>query len=184
MIIGICGKSGSGKSTLASYIMNNYENSLHLDIDKIGHYVLTLDEVEKELVNCFGKNILDDKKVDRKKLGDIVFNSRLEMKKLTDITWNYMQIEIDKIINENQDKVIILDWLLLPKTKYLKMCDVSILLDIPYDIRKQRAILRDNITSEAFDLREKASINFNYEDFTYVLNDNDNEKIKRMVKNL
>ena len=184
MIIGICGKSGSGKSTLANYIMEYYKNSLHLDIDIIGHYALTLEEVEKELVNCFGEYILNDKKVDRKKLGNIVFNSRLEMDKLTDITWNYMQMEIDKIINENQDKIIILDWLLLSKTKYLKMCDVSILLDIPYDIRKKRAILRDNITSEAFDLREKASIDFNYEDFTYVFNDNDDKKIKRMVKNL
>ena len=40
------------------------------------------------------------------------------------------------------------------------MCDVKILLDIPYEIRKKRAMKRDNITEEAFDLREQASINF------------------------
>lgn len=183
MIIGICGKSGCGKSTLANYIMNNNENSTSLDIDKIGHYVLTLKEVENELVKCFGNDILNNKNIDRTKLGDIVFNSRFEMKKLTDITWYYMEIEIDRFLEKNKDKMIVLDWQLLPKTKYFEMCDLKILLDIPYNTRKQRAILRDNISSEDFDLREQASINFNYEDFDYVFKDNE-EIIKRLVINL
>ena len=62
------------------------------------------------------------------------------------------------------------------------MCDIKILIDIPYEIRKQRAIIRDNIASTEFDLREKASIDFNREDFDYVINSNDKEIIKRMVK--
>lgn len=59
------------------------------------------------------------------------------MDKLTDITWKYMQIEIDNFLNTNKDKIIIMDWLLLSNSKYLDMCDVKILLDIPYEIRKK-----------------------------------------------
>jgi len=185
MIIGICGKSGCGKSTLANQIINSTNNkAIHLDIDKVGHKVLLLPEVKEELINSFGPSVINDDLVDRKKLGEIVFNSRNEMDKLTDITWKYMQIEIDKFLNINSDKIIILDWLLLPKTKYFAMCDIKILLDIPYETRMQRAMARDHITEEAFALREKASIDFNENDYNYVLKSNDQELIKRMVKAL
>ena len=64
------------------------------------------------------------------------------------------------------------------------MCDIKILLDIPYEIRKQRAMKRDNISEEAFDLREKASIDFNEKDFDYILKTNNKEIVKRLVKSL
>lgn len=182
MIIGICGKSGSGKSTLAKEIINKYkDNAIHLDIDKIGHKVLTYEEVKKELIESFGKQVISDDTVDRKKLGQLVFNSRKEMDKLSDITWEYMQKEIDKVIEINKDKVIILDWLLLPTTKYFELCDLKILLDVPYEIRMKRAMLRDNISEEAFALREKASIQFDNAKFDFVMNENSERERKELV---
>lgn len=178
MIIGICGKSGCGKSTLANQIIElNNKKSIHLDIDKVGHKVLTMPEVKEELIKSFGNNIIEENNIDRKKLGEIVFTSRHEMKKLSDIAWKYMQIEIDKFLKDNKDKNVILDWLLLPITKYFDMCDLKILLDIPYEVRKERAMIRDNISESAFDLREKASINFNSEEFDYVLKNNELKEI-------
>ena len=185
MIIGICGKSGCGKSTLAKGIIEQTNSkAIHLDIDKVGHRVLLLPEVKNELVNSFGESIVEQNVVDRKKLGEIVFDSRNEMNKLSDITWEYMQIEIDKFLKLNKDKIIVLDWILLSISKYFDMCDIKILLDIPYEVRKQRAMKRDNITGEAFDLREKASIDFDESTFDYVLKTNDKEIVKRLVKSL
>ena len=185
MIIGVCGKSGSGKSTTAKQIIELTNNkAVHLEIDKVGHSVILLPEVKDELVNSFGDSIINENKVDRKRLGEIVFDSRKEMDKLTDITWRYMQLEIDKFIKNNTDRIVILDWLLLTITKYFGMCDIKILLDIPYDIRLQRAIERDGITKEAFDLREKASIEYNPNDFDYVLKSNDEEIVRRIVRKL
>lgn len=185
MIIGICGKSGCGKSTLASEIIKLTNNrAIHLDIDKVGHHVLLIPEVKEELVKTFGEEVIKENNVDRKKLGEIVFDSRNEMDKLSDITWKYMQIEIDAFLESNKDKIIILDWLLLGISKYFGMCDIKILLDVPYEVRKRRAMKRDNITEEAFDLREKASVDFNAEDFNYVINSSDEEEVKRLVKSL
>ena len=190
MIICICGKSCSGKSTLSMKIASIFDNSIYVDIDKIGHSVLNIKKVQNELINNFGKEIIANNIVNRKKLGSIVFNSKTEMEKLTDITWKYMEKEIDKIIEENQDKMIIMDYLLLPKTKYFKISNLRILLDIPYHIRKERALMRDKITSDEFDLREKNSMEYNINDFNYVLkntdilNNNIDIKIKNYIKSM
>lgn len=185
MIIGICGKSGCGKSTLANQIIELTNHSaVHLDIDQIGHQVLLLSKVKKELVKAFGESIFINQEVDRKRLGNITFHSKKEMAKLTDITWNYMQIEIDRFLSLHQDKIVILDWQLLSITKYFPMCDIKILLDIPYEIRKERAMKRDHITEEAFNLREQASISFREEEFDYVFKTNNINEIKGMVKSL
>ena len=80
MIICICGKSGSGKSTISNELKKVYgDKLLHVEIDKLGHDALSEKSVKKELINCFGENILDNNDIDRKKLGDIVFNCRCEI---------------------------------------------------------------------------------------------------------
>lgn len=180
MLIGICGKSGSGKSTLAKLLVEN-KQAIHIDIDKIGHVVLMFDDVKSELVKSFGEDIIVNKEVDRKKLGFIVFNSKEKMDILTEITWKYMQMEINKIIDSNKDKVIVLEWLLLPKTKYFAMCDKKILLDIKLDIRMERCLSRDNITKEQFLLRDNAGISYNNNDFDYVICDDNIKCLEEMI---
>ncbi len=185
MIIGISGKSGSGKTTLANQISTIIKKeSVHLDIDKVGHKVLTKKEVFEELKKSFGEEIVKSNVINRKKLGELVFTSRNKMEKLNEITWKHMQIEIDSFLENNKNKVIILDWLLLPITKYFDQCDIKILLDIPYEIRKKRAMQRDNISEKAFDLRDNSSIDLNPAEFDYVLREINNEDIKRMVKKI
>ena len=184
MIIGICGNSGSGKTTLANQIVKLTDNrAIHLEIDKIGHKVLLLPEVKKELIKLYGNKILSESDIDRKKLSTIVFDSKIEMDKLTDITWKYMKIEIDNFLENNKNKIVILDWMLLSKSKYFDMCDIKILLNTPYDTRKRRTIRRDNISEESFNLRDQASITYNEENFDYVLKTNEIDK-KKLVKSL
>ena len=182
MIIGICGKSGSGKSSLSKELINEFDNAVQLEIDVVGHNVLLLDEVINELVNCFGNGILINGSINRKALAELVFNSSDKMQLLTDITWKHMMKEIDDFLVGNGKNIIILDWLLLPKSKYFEMCDLKILLDIPYDIRKSRAIKRDNITEDEFKSRDSSSDEYDKSKFDIVLSNNNYEEVKRMVK--
>ena len=43
---------------------------------------------------------------------------------------------------------------------------------------------RDNITEEAFDLRESSSIELNPKDFDYVLKNNNKNEIRKLVKKI
>ena len=178
MYIGICGLQGSGKSTLAKYLLERHNNYLYIDIDKIGHEVNELPIVKDELVNTFG-NILTNNKVDRKKLGNIVFNNEEKMNLLESITWKHMEKRIDEIIGNNKN--VIFDWLLLPKVKYFNECNVKILLDVPKDIRYNRILNRDNISLDYFNKRESSSYIYNYDDFDIILTDNNYEKLLTLL---
>ena len=76
----LLGPSGCGKTTLARTLVEHYENAIHLDIDKVGHKALMIEEVKNELIKSYGNDILNGENIDRKKLGEIVFNSRIKMK--------------------------------------------------------------------------------------------------------
>ncbi len=181
MLIGICGKSGSGKTTLANKLTSLYPQSYHLNIDNIGHDVINIESVKNELVKAFSDSILTNNIVDRKKLGLIVFKNHEAMLKLTSITWLGMEKEIDKEIANNPNKLIILDWQLLPKTKYYNMCDIKILIKEDYNLRRDRAMERDKITENDFNLRDQASIEYQDSDFDYVIS---SKEIDSLTKKL
>lgn len=183
MIIGICGKSGSGKTTISNYLKEIYqEDVVVVDIDKIGHKSYSNEEVRNKIIDQFSDKVLTNNEVDRKKLAPIVFNSKDNMHILEEITWGYMKKEIDQIIDDNKQKIIVLDWLLLPYTDYYNMCDLKILLDIPFVIRKERVLKRDKIAEENFLGRDNNAPNYKKEDFDIILKDTTTETLKRMVK--
>jgi dephospho-CoA kinase len=62
------------------------------------------------------------------------------------------------------------------------MCDYRILLDIPYEIRKERVLARDGIIEEKFAEREKASVKYNYDDFDFIIKNQNVNQIRKMVK--
>lgn len=186
MIICIVGKSGSGKSYICKLFEEMSQNIIHLDIDNISHEVLTYPEVYNELINTFGISVsnLDNRTINRRNLGNIVFNCEKEMDKLTQITWPRMQSIIDNFICEHQNNIILLDWQLLLNTKYYNLSNIKILVESPIDLRTKMTILRDNITKELFEIRDKASFEFNSNEFDYVISNDYSDKVKEKVKEI
>lgn len=100
---------------------------------------------------------------------------------LTDITWEYMQEKIDKML-EGKPDIVILDWALLPISKYWKMCDIKILAVSEQNERKKRVMERDRITEDYFEQRETKSLDYKDLEFDYILdNDYNKEKIEEFV---
>lgn len=184
MIISIVGLSGSGKSIIAQTLENYSTHIIHIDIDKIGHFSHQDPQVKQQLIETFGNEILTNKEIDRKKLGRIVFSSKEAMSKLEDITWSFMEKEIDKIIKENKNKIILLDWLLLPRTKYFYESDFRILVKAPLEVRMQRAIKRDNITPEKFLLRESSAPEIDETKFEYIINNINLNQTQERIKDI
>ena len=121
---------------------------------------------------------MTEDKIDRKKLGDIVFSSKEKMDILTGITWDYMQRRVDSIL-EKQNGNVILDWALLPISKYWNMCNTKILCISELNERKSRVMERDNISDDYFEKRESNSLDYNDLEFDYTLeNNSSNEKME------
>ncbi len=173
-LICITGKTGTGKSTIALALAQKLDG-LYVDIDKIGHQATSDPVISKKLCNTFGNNILDKNGIiDRKKLGNIVFSDTDKMQILTDITWEYMEQELDKILLQKQ-QYFIFDWALLPKVKYWDMCDIKILVTSDDNIRKKRILERDHISKEYLEKRESAALDYSTLSFDYIF-DNDYTK--------
>lgn len=170
MLVGVMGKSGSGKSSLVER-MKSFDNTIiHIDIDKIGHEILKDKTIVNNIIKIVGdSNVVVNGTLDRKKVGKIIFNDlnkyELYYKYTEDIEYEI----IDKIINDNRDKIIVLDWAVLYKTKYYKQLDYRILVDTKYDIRKDRVMKRDDISEEYFKLREVMNINYDINEMDIVL---------------
>ena len=163
MLIGITGKSGSGKTTLAHWL-EDHSNFVVIDVDKIGHQILDKPDVQEKIMKAFGVKVSS---TDRKALGELVFNNRDKMKKYADMTFEMMCEEIDKIIARYENCII--EWILLPKTKYFDMCDVKILCKRTYENRLKAVMNRDNIKQEYFETREKNSIEYNESKFDKII---------------
>lgn len=172
MVICIVGKSGSGKSTISNMLEKYSKNIIKLDVDLLSHKTLEIDEVKNEILNKIG-NVFDDNfNVDRKQLSKIVFNNHDKLSILNNISWKYIEIMIDNFLEENKDKIVIIDWLLSPLTKYFSSCDLKILVDADYNVRKNRVIKRDNIDETLFYKRELASIDLDKYKYDYIINNN------------
>lgn len=185
MIISIVGKSGSGKSTISKTLKELDNRMLHVDIDQISHQVLTFPKVQEQLQQSFCPDVVMDHEVQRKVLGRIVFASPDEMQKLTDITWSHMETLIDEIINNNPDKIILLDWLLLPKTKYFDQSDLRIWVEAPFIDRLDRVVkrsIKEPITPEYFKKRDDAGIDYEEGKYDIVINNVNKEKTQNEVK--
>ncbi len=93
-VIGLTGGIGSGKSTVAQFLAEL--GAVIVDLDKVGHEVLKQKEIQAQLVNEFGKDILSDSgDIARARLGGIVFNDFEALSRLNKI----MHPVIDTIIN-------------------------------------------------------------------------------------
>ena len=184
-IIGITGKSGSGKSTLATLLSEKLDCNV-VDVDKIGHKATQDCEIAKKLCKIFGTQILGkDGKIDRKKLGDIVFTDKEKMDILTEITWEYMQSILDEILEKEKKKTIILEWVLLPISKYWNKSDVKILTEANDEQRKNKVIIRDKISEEYFIKRDSGAIDYTKYKFDYIFkNDYKLATIEKIIKTI
>lgn len=145
MIIGLTGGVGSGKSTVLGLLKEHY-NAYIIEADKIAHeLMLPGHDCYNEIIREFGKDILtDDKVVDRKLLGKIVFKDQKKLAVLNGIIHPAVNKEINRQIKEVESKeperVIVIEAALLIEAGDKEIYDKFWYVHTEYPIRKQRLI--------------------------------------------
>lgn len=149
LIIGLTGQTGAGKSTV-SEILEKY-GCYHIDADKIAHEVLDSDEeVKTNLAEKFGKDVIGkDGTVNRAVLAKYAFADRESTQSLNAITHPAVNKKIQSIILKQSEygaKAVIIDAIALFESGEDKLCDYTVAVTAPREIRLERIISRDNIT--------------------------------------
>lgn len=122
-IIGITGGIATGKSTVTNFLID--KGYKVIDADKIAREVVEKGEIAyDEIVNYFGNNILKkDGSIDRKKLGEIIFNDQNKRTKLNSIVHPQVIKKIKENINlySKNNNILFVDIpLLIEKVEYFK----------------------------------------------------------------
>ncbi|MBW2984408.1 dephospho-CoA kinase [Candidatus Woesearchaeota archaeon] len=137
MIIGVTGSFASGKTTAAN-MFRELGYSV-IDADKIGHDILKKEAYGK-VVKAFGKEILKkNKQINRKNLGNRVFNDKNQLKKLNKITHPIIFKKIRERIKKIKSKKIIIDAAVLIEAKWYKVCDKVVVIKINKSNQLKRA---------------------------------------------
>jgi dephospho-CoA kinase len=139
MVLGVAGKYCAGKDTAVRILKE--AGFQEIDVDKIGHLVLV--EMKGKVLSQFGSQILDPEgNIDRRKLGEIVFRSRKQRRRLESIVHPAMVRRVREEIRA-KDRRIVINAALLFKMELHKLCDRIICVQAPFLLRLVRAARRD-----------------------------------------
>ena len=145
MILGITGGTGCGKTTLLKTIEE--KGGLVLDCDAIYHELLTSDDCLLDTIEARFPGTVEDGILQRKKLGSIVFSDKNALLDLNKITHGAIKAEVLRRLTE-APKLAAIDAIALFEGGLAELCDVTIAVTAPQEIRVQRLMQRDNISEE------------------------------------
>ncbi|MDL4840650.1 dephospho-CoA kinase [Aquibacillus rhizosphaerae] len=151
LIIGLTGSIATGKSTVARMLINN--NIPVIDADIISRKVVEPGEPAYfKIIETFGTEILEvNEKIDRKKLGRIIFSDELKRKQLNEIVHpavrETMLQEKNKRIKLGEE-VIVLDIPLLFESKLTDLVDKIVVVYVEEQIQLARLMERDKSSQE------------------------------------
>ena len=147
MIIGITGSIACGKSTVSNYLKS--KGYIVIDADKIGHEALDDDYVKEKLILAFGNEILEDNKINRQKLGELVFGNSSNLNVLNSIIHPEIRKKILEKIDKNNDKeLIFIDVALLFEAKFDDLVDKIIVVYVDKNTQLTRLIKRNSISKK------------------------------------
>ena len=145
MIIGITGGTGCGKTTLLKEIEKR--GGLVLDCDAVYHELLTRDMALLNAINDRFPGVVVDKKLERKKLGAIVFADEAALKDLNAITHGAIKAEIVRRLSE-KPALAAIDAIALFEGGLADLCDATVAVTAPREDRVARLMARDGISRE------------------------------------
>lgn len=160
LLVGLTGGIASGKSLVSNYLR------------ELGAYIIDYDIVSravvepglpawKDVVNYFGQEILqEDQKLNRAKLGRIVFNDDSKRKKLESFIHHRLCDEVQRqektVIEANPEVVVVHDVPLLFETGVDKRMEKTIVVYASEENQLRRLMARDGLSKADATIRIKS----------------------------
>ena len=148
MLIGLTGGIGSGKSTVSKYLSEH--GCTIVDADQIARLVVEPgSEALEEIKKVFGAKFLTpDGRLDRKKLGRLVFANKKMLAKLEAILNSKINGEIWRQIQEADTDIVVLDAATLIEAGYDENVERLWIVDADDEVRIERVMERDGMSRE------------------------------------
>lgn len=153
-VVGLTGPTGAGKGLVSSFFAG--KGAVVLDCDALYHTMLREDHALKcELASAF-PNCVTAGEIDRKKLGAVVFADREKLRLLEETAYRHITASVTRRIRtetEQGTQMLFLDAPTLFESGTDALCDVTVCVTAPAEVRKARIMARDGISAEAAEAR-------------------------------
>ena len=149
-VIGITGPTGAGKTTALKEIEKL--GGLVLDADGVYHELLEGSAaLRAELEGRFGPLRGEDGRIDRKKLGNIVFHDPAALADLNAIAHRYVGAEVDRRLARAEGAgcpLAAIDAIALLESGLGGRCDATVAVTAPPEVRVRRIMAREGIPED------------------------------------
>lgn len=193
-LIGLTGGIATGKSTVSSIL--NEKGYIVIDADKIAREVVEVNKpAYNKIIGGFGEEILNkDRTLNRKALGEIIFNDEISRKKLNEITHPYIfeaiKQNVDMLCREREllflDIPLLFEQYNLWEEYEIKFHEIW-LVYLQKNMQIDRLIDRDNISKEEALKRIESQMNMEYKktrSSKIIDNSGDIEHLKKQIDEL
>ncbi|HEY9071146.1 MAG TPA: dephospho-CoA kinase [Candidatus Ozemobacteraceae bacterium] len=172
---GITGPIGSGKTTLAG-ILTGF-GAVNLEVDQVGHTVLTRPGIQQRLARIFGPSILrEDGGIDRRRLGELAFASSEATASLNRVMHPAMNREVEELLEEEHRKgapLVLVNAALLYTMGLDRLCQVILYVRAPDLMRLNRIVSTRGLPVELARVRLLAQDREPVDDGRVIFCDND-----------
>jgi dephospho-CoA kinase len=157
--VGLTGGIGSGKSTVASLLQEH--GATVIDADAIARQVVEPGTATlAELVAEFGQRIIrDDGSLNRGELAAIAFADRIATERLNEIMHPAIKAETARLLQAAGDGAIVIhDMPLLLETGQQDLVDMVVVVDVPEDVQRERAVGQRGLSLDDVERRMAAQV--------------------------
>lgn len=156
-VIGITGGTGAGKTTALEVLSEM--GALIIDCDAVYHDLTVNNEkMLSEIASSFN-GVVKDGVLLRKELGKIVFDDPNALTELNSITHRYIKDAVRCLISDwdsNGGRLAAIDAIALNESGLGEMCDFTVAVTAPAEVRARRIMMREGIDYDYAMLRIKA----------------------------
>ncbi len=155
IILGLTGGTGAGKTSALDAIRGL--GGLVVNCDEVYHQILSENEEFQDAINEKFPGVFNaQRQLNRQKLGKEVFAKKDRLDQLNAIVFRYLVPELEAKMQAAGDGLYAIDAINLLESGLDRLCDRTIAITAPTELRVRRIMTRDGITEQYARLRISA----------------------------